>query len=190
MQSFDEMFDSYEPYQVKTLGESADFNEVNLKKITDCINDVLKAEAPVSVKLLAKKVCSCWDITRMTAPVKSVFDTALATADAETVTHGENDYVWMKGQERDSYDICRTVGNDSERRDIADIAPEEIGVGIKRIMARQVAMTRDDLLRETAHLFGYTRMSAALETAVALGIKSAKNRGWIAFDEDGRIVSC
>ena len=115
---------------------------------------------------------------------------ALAAADAETVTHGENDYVWMKGQERDSYDICRTVGNDSERRDIADIAPEEIGVGIKRIMARQVAMTRDDLLRETAHLFGYTRMSAALETAVALGIKSAKNRGWIAFDEDGRIVSC
>lgn len=190
VQSFDEMFDSYEPYQVKTLGESADFNEVNLKKITDCINDVLKAEAPVSVKLLAKKVCSCWDIIRMTAPVKSVFDTALAAADAETVTHGENDYVWMKDQERDSYDICRTVGNGSERRDIADIAPEEIGVGIKRIMARQVAMTRDDLLRETAHLFGYTRMSAALETAVALGIKSAKNRGWIAFDEDGRIVSC
>ena len=54
-------------------------------------------------------------------------------------------------------------------------------------MSRQVAMAREDLLREVAHLFGFTRMSGTLETSVALGIKAAKNRGWVGFSEDGRV---
>lgn len=190
VQSFEEMFDKYVPYRIKTVGEAADFNEVNKNRIIGCINDILIAEAPMSRKLLEKKVFESWGISRSSAAVKSVLETALAEAECDIVESGDNQYVWLRSQDRESYDICRTLGKDDGRRDIDDIAPEEIGVGIKRIMARQVAMTRDDLLRETAHLFGYTRMSGALETAVALGIKSAKNRGWIAFDEDGRIVSC
>ena len=189
VKSFNEDFERYEPYKVDVIGEAADFNEVNLKKITHCINDVLKAEAPMSRKLLVKRVFACWEIPRATANVKAVFDEALFCAEAETVTHGENEYVWLKGQDRESYDICRLPSEGGERRDIDDIAPEETAVAVRKIMARQIAMTRDDLLRETAHLFGYTRMSAALETAVALGIKAAKGHGWIAFDEEGRIKS-
>jgi hypothetical protein len=68
-----------------------------------------------------------------------------------------------------------------------DIAPEEIAVGIKLIMSRQVSMTREDLIRETAHLFGFARVSPTIETAVSLGIRSAKNSGYIDLSEDGRV---
>ena len=190
VQSFEEMFDKYEPYQVKPMGEAADFSEGNAQKIAKCINDILAAEAPISRKLLEKKTYESWGVSRASAASKAAFEAALAVSEGVCSESGDNTFVWAKSQDRESYDICRTLGKDEGRRDIDDIAPEEIAVGIKRIMARQVAMTRDDLLREAAHLFGYTRMSAALETAVAMGIKTAKGRGWIAFDEEGRIISC
>ena len=60
-------------------------------------------------------------------------------------------------------------------------------MGIREIMSRQLAMQRDDLLREVAHLFGFTRITGTLETSVALGIKAAKNHGWVGFSEDGRV---
>ena len=49
-------------------------------------------------------------------------------------------------------------------------------------------MLREDLLRETAHLFGFARISPTIETAVSLGIKAAKSRGFVGFTEDGRIT--
>ena len=49
-------------------------------------------------------------------------------------------------------------------------------------------MQRDDLLRETAHLFGFTRLTPAVETAVSLGIRAAKQRGKVAFDEEGKVT--
>ena len=49
-------------------------------------------------------------------------------------------------------------------------------------------MQREDLMRETAHLFGFTRVTPTLEVAVSLGIRSAKQRGRIAFAEDGKVT--
>ena len=117
--------------------------------------------------------------------MKALFDTAFAKADAAVTQAGENEYVWLSSQKPEEYDKCRTVYKNDEKRDIDDVAPEEIAVGIKEIMSRQVAMAREDLLREVAHLFGFTRITPSLETSVSLGIKAAKNRGWVGFSEDG-----
>ena len=48
-------------------------------------------------------------------------------------------------------------------------------------------MLREDLIRETAHLFGFTRVTPAIETAVSLGIRESKKRGFVEFSDDGRI---
>ncbi|MBQ6212393.1 MAG: DUF3320 domain-containing protein, partial [Ruminococcus sp.] len=156
-------------------------------KITKCINDILSVEAPMNKKNLAKKTFSCWGISRPGANMKAVFDSAFAGADAVVTQAGDNEYVWLSSQKPEEYDRCRTVYKDGEKRDIDDVAPEEIAVGIREIMSRQVAMAREDLLREVAHLFGFTRITPTLETSVALGIKAAKNRGWVGFTEDGRV---
>jgi hypothetical protein len=186
-ESFDENFDEFKSFKIKALGTSESFNEASTAKITKCINDILAAEAPMNRKALAKKTFSCWGISRPGANMKALFDTAFEKSEAKVTKAGENEYVWLSSQIPEEYDKCRTVYKNDEKRDIDDVAPEEIAVGIKEIMSRQVAMSRDDLLREVAHLFGFTRMTATLETSVALGIKAAKNRGWVGFSEDGRV---
>ena len=185
--SFSESFDEFKPFKIKALGSSENFSEASLAKISKCINDILTTEAPMNKKTLAKKTFSCWGISRPGANMKALFESALEKADAKVTTAGENEYVWLGTQSPEEYDKCRTVYKDDEKRDIDDVAPEEIAVGIKEIMSRQVAMERADLLREVAHLFGFTRITPTLETSVALGIKNAKQRGWIGFSEDGRV---
>ena len=184
---FAESFDEFKSFKIKALGNSENFTEAATAKITKCINDILAAEAPMNKKVLAKKTFSCWGISRPGANMKALFDTAFAKADAAVTHAGENEYVWLSSQKPEEYDKCRTVYKNDEKRDIDDVAPEEIAVGIKEIMSRQVAMAREDLLREVAHLFGFTRITPSLETSVSLGIKAAKNRGWVGFSEDGRV---
>ena len=185
--SFAESFDKFETFKIKALGTSESFNESSSAKITKCINDILAAEAPMNKKTLAKKTFSCWGISRPGSNMKAVFDAAFEKSEANVTTAGENEYVWLKEQTPEEYDKCRTVYSGDEKRDIDEVAPEEIAVGIKEIMSRQVAMAREDLLREVAHLFGFTRVTGTLETSVSLGIKAAKNRGWVGFAEDGRV---
>jgi len=186
--SFADSFDEFKSFKIKALGTSESFNESSTAKITKCINDILADEAPMNKKTLAKKTFSCWGISRPGANMKALFDKAFENSNAQVTTAGENEYVWLKEQSPESYDKCRTVYNGDEKRDIDEVAPEEIAVGIKAIMSRQVAMAREDLLREVAHLFGFTRMTGTLETSVALGIKAAKNRGWVGFAEDGKVT--
>ncbi|MCR4794808.1 MAG: DUF4011 domain-containing protein [Ruminococcus sp.] len=185
--SFAESFDKFETFKIKALGTSENFSEGSIAKITKCINDILAAEAPMNKKTLAKKTFSCWGISRPGSNMKALFDSAFEKSEAKVTTAGENEYVWLKEQEPENYDKCRTVYSGDEKRDIDEVAPEEIAVGIREIMSRQVAMAREDLLREVAHLFGFTRITPSLETSVSLGIKAAKNRGWVGFTDDGRV---
>ncbi|WP_297956428.1 DUF4011 domain-containing protein [uncultured Ruminococcus sp.] len=185
--SFTESFDEFKSFKIKALGTSESFNEASTAKITKCINDILTCEAPMNRKTLAKKTFSCWGISRPGANMKALFDTAFEKSEAKLTSAGENEYVWLASQSPEEYDKCRTVYKGDDRRDIDDVAPEEIAVGIREIMSRQVAMAREDLLREVAHLFGFTRVTPTLETSVALGIKAAKQRGWVGFSEDGRV---
>lgn len=182
-----DLCDKYEPFRVKETGTSESFNAGNSAKITKCINSVLKAEAPVSRNALAKKVFACWGITRPGTTMKACFEAALANADCISRKAGETEFLWLKDQDPAEYDKCRTVCSDEDRRDMDEIPPEEIAAGIKIIMSRQLAMLREDLLRETAHLFGFTRVTPTVERAVSLGIREAKNRGFAAFSDDGKI---
>ena len=173
----------YPEFDVKPYGSPDDL-AANAGK---CVGDILETLAPVSRNALTKKVLACFGISRISANTKKAVDDALANCGAVVTTAGENEFIWKAGQSPESYDTCRTVYS-GEKRSLDDIAPEEIAAGIKLIMAAQVAMLRDDLIRETAHLFGASRVTPSIETAVSLGIRAAKSRGFVKFTEDGRIT--
>lgn len=186
-QQLTDLCDKYETFKVKETGTSESFNEGNTEKIAKCINNVLVKEAPVSRALLAKKVFACWGITRPGAAMKKTFDLALERSGAKTTASGETEFVWLSDQDPETYDKCRVISPEGERRDAADIPPEELAQGIKLIMSRQIAMQREDLLREAAHLFGFTRVTPALEASLALGIRQAKGKGYVSFGDDGKV---
>jgi hypothetical protein len=183
-----DLCDKYVPFKVSSYGVAENFTDANTNKIVKCVNDILKAEAPVSRNALVKKVFACWGITRPGAAMKRTLDGAIEKAQIKTTQNGETEFLWLPEQDPAAYDKCRSECADGDRRDIGDIPAQELAAGIKHIMARQISMQREDLLRETYHLFGFTRLTPAIETAMALGIREAKSRGFVAFGEDGKIT--
>ena len=182
-----ERCEAYKPFKVKEYGKSESFNETGEVKIVKCVKDILAAEAPVSRAALTKKLFACFGVARTTPNTKATADIAIEKCGAVVTKAGESDFLWLPDQNPESYDICRAKCSDEDRRGMDEIAPEEIASGIKLIMAEQIAMLREDLIRETAHLFGFTRVTPTIETAVSLGIREAKKRGFVEFSEDGRI---
>ena len=178
---------TYKPFRVKEYGKSESFNETGEVRMIKCVKDILAAEAPISRAALTKKLFACFGVARTTPNTKATADAAIEKCGATVTKAGENDFLWLPVQTPDSYDICRANCSDEDRRPLDEVAPEEIAAGIKLIMSEQIAMLRDDLIRETAHLFGFTRVTPTIETAVSLGIREAKKRGYVEFSEDGRI---
>ncbi|MBP3798864.1 MAG: DUF3320 domain-containing protein [Ruminococcus sp.] len=186
--SLADLCDEYIPSIPEEKGSAEQFSEANITAITECIDLILTDEAPVSRDVLTKRVLNAWGINRPGSVMKATLDKALTASQGNEIQCGTASFFWLKAQKPEEYDKCRAKCSDELRRDIKDIPPEELANGIILILARQIAMQRDDLLRETAHLFGFTRLTPAVETAVSLGIRAAKQRGKVAFDEEGKVT--
>ncbi len=149
---------------------------------------VVGREAPVSRRLLTKRVLSAWGIGRNGAKVENVIDIAIrANGFKSTVSNGAVFY-WSDVQAPESYDIYRTPEPGRDKRAIDDICPEEIANAIRAVADMQLSLSRADLIRETAKLFGYTRAGGVVENAVTAGIATAQARGYIEISPDGERI--
>ncbi len=151
--------------------------------------NILRTEAPISRNVLIRKLASCYDISRVTQNVRNVAEKASAECSAVVTKAGDNEFVWLSEQDPAAYNKCRAVYPDGIKRSLDEISPEEISAAIKLIITSQGSMKREDLIRETARLFGFSRVSTVVESAVSLGIREARIRGYIEFNENGRIKS-
>jgi len=68
-----------------------------------------------------------------------------------------------------------------------DISAEELSVAVKEILEQQISLTKEDLAKETAHLFGFGRSGEKVTAAMNRGIEMAIQRGF-AKEERGRIA--
>ena len=179
--------EKYEFFEVRSYGVSDDFSEKNTKALRKCAGDILAKEAPINKNTLIKKLASCYGVSRITANVRELADAVLNCPDFKTTGAGEETFLWRSDQQPEQYDKCRCDYNGGEKRGSEEIPPEEIAVGLQRILSAQAGMSRDDLIRETARLFGFSRVTPGIESAVSLGMKEAKRRGYLEFTEDGRV---
>lgn len=75
------------------------------------------------------------------------------------------------------------------RRSLDEICEEEIASAIKYIVNSQISLLKEDLIREVAKTFGFTRVNEIIESAVKNGIKEAKIRKFInIIENENRIV--
>ena len=69
-------------------------------------------------------------------------------------------------------------------REALDIAPQEVAAAVCQVLEEQGALPRQDLLREVAHIFHYTRLGDNVPASLSRGLEEALRRGWVEQDED------
>lgn len=167
------------PYQIAELEytpvTSDDFAQGYYdSQVMNKIRSVIKTEAPVSRALLCKRVLNSFAIARMGTRLAAHMDYLLKRMNLRT-TGKESQFYWNDDQRPESYDIYRP----ESKREALDIAPEEVAVAVRRILEEQGALLEEDLIRETAHQFNYTRLGDNVSASMAHGVAYALQSGKI-----------
>lgn len=141
------------------------------------IRELVRVEAPVHVDEVCRRVAACWGVGRLTGRVRTRVTgevSVLATAGAFIV---RGDFVWPRELDPASWAVIRGPGTDGAVRDADLLPPEEVATGAAWVLSRSLSLDEATLARETAKLFGITRLGRHVDQRMRAGIDVLVVRG-------------
>ncbi|MBR3630485.1 MAG: DUF3320 domain-containing protein, partial [Oscillospiraceae bacterium] len=177
-----ELAQPYTPCILPDAGTSEDYQKpASLRKIAEMIGRVIEAEAPVSKKAVLRKVIAAYGITRSGSRIEQIFEAALQKTEPKKTESRGQVFLWKAEQDPVCYETFR---NGSEKRAIDDICTEELCGALSCLLRSEVSSPKADLIRETAKLMGFARVTPLVEQAVAEGLALAVQRGTASCEND------
>ena len=179
----------YESADIASMGTSEEYylpqNKYRIKQLAERI---ISAEAPVSRKLLMKKVLSAWSITRGGSKVESIFLDALSTVPVNTTADEDRVFIWKKEQSPEEYKFYRVDSSETGRRSIDDIPSQEILCAVNEVLCEQISLSETDLIKETAKKFGFSRAGGVIESTVKYAVSKGISEGRLALSDKGSVA--
>lgn len=164
------------------------FDTYRQNEIYNQIYQVLNAEAPISQPLLSKRILAAWGITRLGVRLNDYLESQYTYLELKHTSQNGVLFYWLQEQAPEAYKIFRIPVNETQKRNAEDLPKEEIGAAIVGILAGQISLPEDDLVKETARLFGFARTGGNVEQSMKLGIKYALKRGMIIKNSDRLVL--
>lgn len=176
-------------YNFKEYKE-ADIDSIERTKIdsdssylTKVIRHILEVEGPIHYDLLCKRLVPLFGMQKATITVKRwvthIFDNHLKKEVEES-----NGFYKIKGTTAG----VRVPAYPDEARPIEYICIEEIADAMLAILCNSYGISSDDLIVETARIFGYNRTGGKIKDAMARGVKYLLERG-IVEENAGKIIA-
>ena len=97
-------------------------------------------------------------------------------------------FYWRNGQNPDKYEGYRVDDSESGKRSMDDIASQEIINAVTEVLHEQISLSENDLIRETAKKFGYSRMGGVIESSIEYAIRTGISKGKFIKAENGNIT--
>ena len=171
LKSSDDLFESHRQQKI--------FNQIYL---------VMNAEAPISQTLLSKRILAAWGITRLGVRLNDFLGSQYTYLGLKHTVQNGVLFYWLQEQNPELYKTFRIPVNESQKRNAEDLPKEEIAAGLIEILTNQISLPEDDLIKETARLFGYARIGTNVEQSMKLGIEYALKREMILKNNDRLVL--
>lgn len=169
------------------MDSEAFYEPANNRLILSQLIQVVQKEAPISRTLLCRRVLETWGMTRIGARIDRRFEELLASLRFPRTRAGDRLFFWDVTQDPLVYDEVRIPGQDDYRRNLEEIAPEELAAAVRVVLEQQIGLSEEDLRREVTRLLGFARTTEAMLPALSAGLETAVKCG-IARREGDRIV--
>jgi hypothetical protein len=152
----------------------------HLAELGKIIDQVLAAEAPMHVDVLARRVGAYFGIGRLTQRVSEQVRNAL---NGRGRFGDETDMVWRLDQDPTGVPAVRVAGQGGmARREIDEVPLAEIAAAARIVTERAIGIAANDLVRDSARLLGFARITDRVVERVATGVKLAAQRTLIRLD--------
>ena len=157
--------------------------EANIPVVREMIQSVIDAEAPIYEQLLTRRILQSCGISRAGARIQNYLAGMYASMRLMTTFDSGGKLYWRQDQSPTEYS-CIRVGGD-ERREIEQIPDCELENAIVEALTLEVGLPRDDLIRVSSKLLGFSRLGANLTGRIGDAITRLAERGKIEVDEHG-----
>ncbi|HEY3371694.1 MAG TPA: DUF3320 domain-containing protein [Prolixibacteraceae bacterium] len=164
------------------------FESRKMQKILNQICQVIQIEAPISHTLLSKRILMAWGITRLGVRLNDYLESLYTQLSLRYNHQNGTFFYWKQEQNPELYKSFRVPMNETQKRNSEDLPREEIAAGLLEILTNQISLPEDDLIKETARLFGYARIGANVEQAMKQGIEYALKRNMIRKNNDRMVL--
>ena len=142
------------------------------KVIREDLEQLVRAEAPVSFSTACKRILAQWDLQRATPRAQDRVREVLPKCNAMLCDSGGLPFLWVTESDAAAYTQFRTAGAAPESQRKADeIAVEEFANGALHILRSHISLSEDDLVKEAARLFGFQRTGPAVDQRVRAGVQ-------------------
>ena len=179
---------TYKGYTTRPLARgSADYilDEANRETITDKVRDVISVEGPISEDILLSRLTAIYNITRAS---KKACQELVCIASSIAIREEYMDKVFYRFERDDELSAFRPIDEKKGKREVDDIHPFEIISAMRCILESRVKLCRDELVRETLELIGYTRKTKRAPLWLNMAIDMAINLGTLILTPNDMIT--
>lgn len=132
------------------------FNESYISKQLQAI---VNKEGPISLNLISRRIAESWNINRVTQRVKRRIIKIIKKTDFYLEHTEYEKFLWPSHLAPENYNEFRIPPQKGENpRAITDFSPKEIKNAVLYLLENSISIPKDDLMKETAKLFGFQRM--------------------------------
>ncbi len=148
-----------------------DFQNRNI--IKQQIQKLVETEAPISKSLLYKKVLQGWNTSRAGARLDKHLEDIIKEMNLVQTLHHQP-FFWTASSNT-TFDYYRN--NEIEKRNMEDIAPEEVLVALVEVVENNLSIEVDELQRYLARTFGFAKVGKQIDTILTYVIDTAEKNG-------------
>ena len=134
------------------------------------MKEIIAIESPISKSLLFKKILKLWNTARAGAKLSGYLAEIVETIPNMTKTTVLQDFYWNTSALPQDLKTYRE--NTVEKRNIDDIAFEEISIAILEITEANISLSKDDLIRLTARSFDFQKVGSQIDSLLNQVIES------------------
>ncbi len=159
------------------------FTGRHVGELAKVVEQVLAAEAPIHVELLARRVAAYFGVGKASP---RIVDQVRSVLEGRGRMGEEPDVVWRTDQDPASVPGVRVAGaNAVSCRDITEIPLSEVAAAARIVVERASGLGEAELVRDCARLLGFARITERVTDRVGRGVQLAALRELIAI-ENGR----
>lgn len=145
------------------------------------VKAMLEIESPISEELLLKGIVGYFGRQKVTSPVRKEYERKIRVCDTYGVTR-RNGFLYLDG--KDIQFRRQDVGGSDAKRNIDDIAPEELAAGMFEVLKRNVSIDKCDLYRYLANLCGVTRVTGSVSKAMDAALDELERWDRVVVDDE------
>ncbi len=140
--------------------------------------EIVDAEGPISERLLARRVGEAWSLKRAPTGLATHAPNLLVRMSVDARPIVRDGFFWPRGLDPKTWRTYRvpTANEPETRRELEDVAVEEIANAAEDMRSRYGEMSREDLARAVAKRFGFRGLTPKVAARVDLGVTLAEQR--------------